>query len=168
MQGETIPGSHHSRARAATSGAAGHGSSRRERAITTAHATLHCLIGCSIGEFLGLAIGVTLGLGVWATMGLATALAFVFGLNLAAWPVMKRHGFSWRRAMATVWLAEVISISVMEIAMNGADYWVGGVQVTSMADPLFWIGFGVAVVAGFVAAYPANWWLLARNLKHCH
>ena len=146
----------------------GHDTSRRARAITTAHATLHCLTGCAIGEFLGLAIGVSLGLGVWPTMGLATLLAFVFGLNLAALPVMKRHGFSWTRAMRTVWLAEVISISVMEIAMNGTDYWVGGVQADSMAEPIFWIGFAVAVVAGYIAAYPANWWLLGRNLKHCH
>lgn len=144
------------------------GVSRRERASTAAHATLHCLIGCAIGEFLGLAIGVTLGLGVVLTITLAVILAFVFGMGLAARTVMKRHGFNLRRALATVWLGEAVSITVMEIAMNGADYWVGGIQAGSMAEPVFWIGFGVAVVAGYACAYPANWWLLGRNLKHCH
>lgn len=138
------------------------------RAATAVHTTLHCLLGCAIGEFLGLAIGISIGLGVWATMGLATALALVIGVNLAVLPLMRRHGRSYREALGVVWLGEVVSILVMEVAMNATDYAVGGVQVGSMAHPLFWIGFAVALPAGFVAAYPVNWWLIGRNLKHCH
>lgn len=138
------------------------------RSTTALHTTLHCLLGCSIGEFLGLAIGVSIGLGAWATMGLATALALIVGLNLAVLPLMRRHGQSYKKALSIVWLGEVISILVMEVAMNATDYAVGGVQAGSMAHPLFWIGFAVALPAGFVAAYPVNWWLIGRNMKHCH
>lgn len=138
------------------------------RAATTVHTTLHCLLGCAIGEFLGLAIGISAGLGVWATMALATVLALLIGVNLAVLPLMRRHGRGYREALAVVWLGEVVSILVMEVAMNATDYAVGGVQVASMAEPVFWIGFAAALPAGFVAAYPVNWWLIGRNLKHCH
>ena len=30
------------------------------------------------------------------------------------------------------------------------------------------IGIAVAIPAGFLAAWPVNWWLLKRNLKACH
>ena len=135
---------------------------------TTSRVTLHCLVGCSIGELLGLVIGTLAGFTAVATMGLAVVLAFVVGMSLAVLPVMRRHGMGLRRALATVWLGEVMSITVMEIAMNGVDWWLGGIQAGSLAAPIFWIGFAVAVPAGFVAAWPVNWWLLRRNLKHCH
>lgn len=135
---------------------------------TTSHVTLHCLIGCSIGEFLGLFIGTLIGLGAFATMGLAVVLAFVFGISLAVWPVMKNYGMSVRAALATVWLGEVVSIAIMEIAMNGVAYATGGVHASSVLAPIFWIGFAVAVPCGYVAAWPVNWWLLQRNLKRCH
>jgi hypothetical protein len=140
----------------------------QSRAKTTLHTTLHCLAGCAIGELLGLMIGVSLGLGAWLTMGLATALALLIGLNLAVLPLVRAHGRSYLDALRVIWLGEIVSILAMEVAMNGADYAVGGVQSASLADPLFWIGFAVALPAGFLAAYPINWWLIGRNLKHCH
>ena len=155
-------------AHAHTDAHADHGHGGSGLPLTAVHTTLHCLLGCAIGEFLGLAIGISAGLGVWATMGLATALALVIGVNLAVLPLMRRHGRGYVEALGVVWVGEVASIVVMEIAMNATDYAVGGVQVTSMADPLFWIGFGAALPAGFVAAYPINLWLIGRNLKHCH
>lgn len=145
-----------------------HGAGAHGRVGTTVHATLHCLLGCGIGELAGLAIGVTWGLGAWPTMLLATVLAFVVGLNLAVLPLMRRHGFGYRRAMATIWAGEAVSIAVMAIAMNATDYAIGGVQAVSLAEPVFWIGFAAALPAGFAAAFPVNWWLIGRNLKHGH
>jgi len=132
------------------------------------HATAHCLLGCSIGEFAGLAIGVTLGLGVVLTIGLAVVLAFITGLGLAIQPLMRQQGMTAGQALRTIWLGEAVSIAVMELAMNAADYAVGGIQTQTMADPVFWIGFAAALPAGFVAAWPINYWLIRRNLKHGH
>lgn len=135
---------------------------------SSAQVTLHCLTGCGIGEFLGLFIATLAGWGMFATMGLATVLAFVIGMGLAAGTVMRNHGMGFMAGLGTVWLGEVISIAVMEIAMNGVDYLVGGVQANSVLAPVFWIGFLCALPAGYVAAWPVNYWLLTRNLKHCH
>lgn len=131
-------------------------------------ATLHCLVGCSIGEVAGLMIGVSLGIGVWATMGLATALAFITGMSLAVFPLMRREGLGFRAAFAAIWLGEVVSITVMEIAMNATDYFVGGVAADSVFEPIFWIGMLAALPAGFVAAWPVNRILIGRALKRCH
>lgn len=154
---QTGGGSHH-----------GHGGHDAGRLGTAVHATLHCLLGCSLGELTGLMIGVGFGLGTAATLTLAVALAFVFGLGLAVLPLMRRHGMSAGRALRTIWLGEVVSIAVMEVVMNAVDYGVGGVQAGSLLAPVFWIGFAVAVPAGFVAALPVNYWLVGRGLKHCH
>jgi len=135
---------------------------------TTTHATAHCLLGCSIGEVSGLAIGVSLGLGLWLTLSLAVALAFVFGMGLAVLPLMRGHGMSFKRALATIWLGEAVSIAVMEIAMNGVDYALGGMTAMSIAEPVFWYSLLAAIPAGFIAAWPVNWWLIGKNLRAGH
>lgn len=136
--------------------------------VTSAQATLHCLTGCVIGEVAGLAIGVTLGLGVWPTIILATALAYISGFTLGLLPVMRRQNKTFLEALKLIWIGEAVSIGVMEIAMNGADYLMGGMQAGSVFAPMFWIGIAVAVPAGFLAAWPVNAWLLSRDLKKCH
>lgn len=131
-------------------------------------ATLHCLLGCAIGEFIGLAVGVSLGLDPWTTMSLATVLGFLSGYTLGLRPLVKT-GMSWVAAFRTIWLGETISIAVMELVMNFTDYHVGGVQANSIFAPLFWLGFLAALPAGYLAAWPVNYWLLKRNVKKpCH
>ena len=134
----------------------------------TTSTTLHCLTGCAIGELAGLAIGVSFGLGPWLTLILATALGFVSGYALGLRPLIKT-GMSWTAAFKTIWLGETLSIAAMELVMNFTDYHVGGVQATSILAPMFWVGFLAALPAGFVAAWPVNYWLLKRNVKKpCH
>lgn len=145
---------------------AGHNTGSLPKLATSA--TMHCLTGCAIGEIIGLAIGVTLGLNPWATMTLATLLGFAFGFALGLRPLVKQ-GMGVAQAFKVIWLGEVISISVMEFAMNFTDYHVGGVMAPDILSPIFWIGYGAALVAGFVAAWPVNYWMLARNIKKpCH
>lgn len=134
---------------------------------TAANATVHCLTGCAIGEFIGLAIGVQLGLAPMHTMALAVTLAFISGYALTLIPFM-RQGISLKEALKLIWLAEFISISVMEIAMNFTDYQMGGMSVASLAEPRFWWSYGAALIAGFLAAWPVNLWLLRRGMKNCH
>lgn len=146
----------------------GHGGASASHARLTTAATLHCLTGCAVGEWIGLAIGVSLGLNPWVTMALATALGFVSGYTLGLLPLVKQ-GMSWGQAFKAIWLGETISIAAMELAMNFTDYHVGGVQVASLFAPQFWLGFAAALPAGFLVAWPVNWWLLRRNVKQpCH
>jgi len=144
-----------------------HGAAASLRGLTTS-ATIHCLAGCAIGEFAGLAIGVTLGLNPWATMALATVLGFASGYSLGLRPLVKQ-GMAWTAAFRAIWIGETISIAAMEFAMNVTDYHVGGAQAASILSPVFWLGYAAALPAGFLLAWPVNYWLLRRNIKqHCH
>lgn len=134
----------------------------------SAFATLHCLLGCVIGEVIGLAIGVTFGLGIWPTIILATTLAYISGMTLGLVPVMKSRKIGMMAALKIIWIGEVISIGVMGIVMNWVDYSMGGMTAPSIFSWMFWRAFFVAVPAGFIAAWPVNYWLLKRNLKNCH
>jgi uncharacterized membrane protein len=135
---------------------------------TSAQATLHCLTGCVIGEVAGLAIGVTLGLAAWQTIVLATVLAYLSGMTLGLVPVMRSQGVSLLQALRIIWIGEVISIGVMELVMNYVDYWMGGMTAPSVASWMFWRGLVFAIPAGFIVAWPVNYWLLKRELKACH
>tara|TARA_A100001037_G_C15074729_1_gene601164 strand:+ start:934 stop:1392 length:459 start_codon:yes stop_codon:yes gene_type:complete len=135
---------------------------------TSAESTLHCLSGCIIGEIAGLMIGVSLGLEAWKTIFLATTLAYFSGFTLGLMPLMRYQKKTMIEALKIIWIGEAISIGVMEIAMNAADYAAGGMHASSIISWQFLFGISVAVPAGFLAAWPVNWYLIKRDLKSCH
>ena len=83
-------------------------------------------------------------------------------------PVMRSRGLGALAALRIIWVGEVVSIGVMELAMNLADYGMGGMAAPSVLSWPFWRGILVAVPAGFLAAWPINYWLIRRDLKRCH
>jgi F0F1-type ATP synthase assembly protein I len=135
---------------------------------TAAQSTLHCLTGCVIGEVAGLLIGVSLGLSPWPIIILATVLSYVSGMTLGLLPVMRSQQVGMVEALRIIWIGEVVSIGVMEIAMNFIDYQMGGMGASSVLTWVFWRGLAFAIPAGFLAAWPVNYWLLKRELKSCH
>ena len=150
------------------SGHAHHGHGGGSALKTSAHATLHCLTGCVIGEAAGLMIGVSLGWSPWPIIVLATALSYLSGMTLGLLPVMRDQKVGMLEALRIIWIGEVISIGVMEIVMNFVDYHMGGMTAGSIATWVFWRGLAFAIPAGFLAAWPVNYWLLKRELKACH
>lgn len=145
-----------------------HGKPREGRWRLAARSTQHCLIGCVIGEVIGLAIGVEAGLSTAATIVLATTLAYISGFTLGLAPVMKSRGLSLIEAFKLIWIGEAVSIGVMEIVMNWVDYEMGGMAAGSVLSWQFYRGLLFAIPAGFLAAWPVNYWLLGRDLKACH
>lgn len=128
--------------------------------------TLHCLTGCLIGEWIGLATGVVLSLPRSVTIVLATVLAYASGFGLTMWPLLRR-GMAFWPALSTVFIGEAVSIGVMEIAMNTIDYAMGGMGVKNLFAARYWEALALASIAGFLAAWPVNFWLLGRHLKKC-
>jgi hypothetical protein len=121
-----------------------------------------------IGEVAGLAVGTAIGLSPWPMILLATALSYVSGMTLGLVPVMRSQGVGLLGALKIIWIGEVISIGVMEIVMNVVDYQMGGMGAKSVFAWMFWRGLLFAVPAGFLTAWPVNYWLLKRELKACH
>lgn len=130
-----------------------------------ASATLHCLTGCAIGEIAGLIIGTALGLSTPATIGLAIALAFVFGYALSTLPLVKA-GLALGAALRVVLAADTLSILTMEIVDNIVMAVIPGAMDAGLVNVVFWVGMAVALSAAFFAAYPVNRYLLRRGKGH--
>ena len=146
----------------------GHGHASHGSWRTAAHSTIHCLTGCVIGEVAGLLIGVGLGLAAWQTILLATILSYGSGITLGLLPVMKGQGVGIAQAFRIIWVGEVISIGVMELVMNFVDYRMGGMNSGAILSWMFVRGLVFAIPAGFLAAWPVNYWLIKREMKACH
>lgn len=138
-------------------------------ASLAASATIHCLTGCVIGETIGLLLGVSLQWHPLQTAIVATVLAFITGFAFTLIPMVLRKGMSISETFKIVWLGETISIGIMELAMNIVDYYVGGMQVQSISDPIFWYSLIAAIIAGFLAGFPVNYLMIVKNVKkECH
>ena len=128
-------------------------------------ATTHCLTGCAIGEVLGLVIATALGWDDISSIGLAVALAFVFGYALTIGPLV-RGGLGLRGALGLAFAADTVSIVVMEITDNAIILAVPGAMAAGVLDPLFWGSLALALAVAFVVALPVNRWLIARGRGH--
>lgn len=144
-------------------GHAGHGASNLNRLALSA--TLHCLAGCSIGEVAGLVIGTALGWGMLATIALAVTLAFITGYAFTLIPLF-RSGLSARDALRIALVADTASITAMEITDNAVMALIPGAMGAELNSPFFWGSMAVALLAGGLAAYPVNRYLIARGRGH--
>lgn len=129
-------------------------------------ATLHCMTGCLIGEVSGLAIATALGWSAVASLGLAVALAYVFGFALTSVPLAKA-GLSLSAILPIALATDTVSITIMEVIDNGFIYAVGALH-HGLLDWQMW----AAMLGGFALAFPftflANRALLKRGKGHAH
>ncbi len=132
---------------------------------TAISATLHCLVGCAIGEILGMVIGTALDWHSAATTALAISLAFLFGYSLSLLPLL-RSGLSFSAAAPIVLAADTLSILTMEIVDNAVMLAVPGAMNSGLVNPLFWITMTVALIIAFFVAVPVNYYLLKRGKGH--
>jgi hypothetical protein len=128
-------------------------------------ATTHCLTGCAIGEVAGMAIATALGWGNFAQIALAVVLAYLFGLALTAWPLV-RAGLAAGTIVSTALAADTVSITIMEAIDNLTVVLIPKAMDAGLTDPLF---YG-SIAAGFAIAYPVAYWanryLIARGKGH--
>jgi hypothetical protein len=130
-----------------------------------ASATLHCLIGCGIGEILGMAISSALLWQALPSVILSVLLAFIFGYGLSMRPLL-RHGLQFRKAVGLALAADTASIATMEIVDNAFILAVPGAIHAGLNSALFWWSLLLSLVVAFGAAFPVNRWLIARGKGH--
>jgi hypothetical protein len=130
-------------------------------------ATLHCLLGCGIGEVAGMTIGAALGWDNLNQMILGIVLGFVGGFSLGMMPLLKAQ-FSFKRAFKQVLVAEGLSILVMETAEALTQVYMPGVMHAKLTDAIFWTGMIVWLIAGFIAAFPINYIMIRKGYRHQH
>ncbi len=112
-------------------------------------------------------IGTALALSNVSTIILAVLLGFVFGFALGLRPLL-RAGFNFPRAMRQVLVAEGLSIAVMETAEVLIQVYTPGVMDAGLGSGVFWLGMGLALIAGYLAAFPVNFVLVGKGIRHVH
>jgi len=100
-------------------------------------------------------------------MILAILLGFIAGFALGMRPLLKAK-FSFKKAFKQVLIAEGLSIVVMETAEALIQVYTPGVIHATMSDRIFWVGMLLSLVAGFLAAYPINYYMVKKGYRHNH
>ena len=131
--------------------------------------TLNCLIGCSIGDF-----GMIIFLQAYypeTPMMWQMILAIIAGLFtsilLETTILRVRESFIWKFALKTAFGMSFISMVGMEIAMNTTDFMITGGKA-AFEDPMYWTALVIALLAGFIAPLPYNYYKLAKYDMACH
>ena len=136
-------------------------------ATRSAKNTLGCLIGCAIGDLGAIYlfqrhyapedIPRELWNMVWIVAMSAGIVTSVILETVILW---KQLGP--KEAFRTAVGMSMISMLLMEVAMNGVDYGMMGAPAITLAVLPFTLG------AGFLAAWPYNYWRLKKYGKSCH
>ncbi len=130
-------------------------------------ATVHCLIGCGLGEVAGMILAVIFSLDNHTSMILSIILGAIGGFGLGIVP-LKRAGYSWSAAFKQVLIAEGLSIAVMETFEVIVQVYTPGVMEAGLTDAIFWYGMFLSLIAGFIAAYPVNYFFVKKGIRHHH
>lgn len=131
--------------------------------------TMHCAAGDGIGIIAGAVIASYLSNSGLLDFGLEYVLGFAFGWAFfQAYAMKDMAGGSYTKSLRMSFLPEflsmnllmtgmILTMSIMKPRIEGAD------------DPLrpeFWFVISMALIAGFIFAYPMNWWLVSNGMKH--
>lgn len=130
-----------------------------------ASATLHCLLGCAIGELTGVTIGTSFAFAPHQTILLAATLSFVSGYGVSTVPLVKA-GSSFIKALRLVLAADTVSILTMTIVDNILILVLPGALNKNFENPMYWLSRVISLTAAFIAAYPVNLYLLKRGKGH--
>jgi FtsP/CotA-like multicopper oxidase with cupredoxin domain len=132
--------------------------------------TIHCVAGDATGIILAAVVTAALGLPMWIDLIVEYVAGFAFGLFIFQSLFMKNMmGGSYWQNVRKMFMPEFISMNfmmagmapVMSFLMMGRD-----MRAMVPTELLFWGVMSLGVIVGFVVAYPANVWLVARRLKH--
>ncbi len=131
--------------------------------------TMHCVAGDGVGILVGAVLGSLLSLSMLMDIGLEYILGFGFGWTIFQALFMKDSiGGLYPAALRKTFISELLSMNCLMAGMIP----VAAVTKAAVAggdnplNPAFWFIMSMALLIGFIAAYPMNWWLVSNHLKH--
>jgi UPF0716 family protein affecting phage T7 exclusion len=127
--------------------------------------TLHCLLGCSIGEVLGMVIAANRS-NIFQTV-LSIILAFFFGYLLTSRSLI-RGGSSRNQAIRGALATDTVSITSMEVVDNGFIWLIPGAIHATLGDWLFWWSLAASLAIAFLITVPVNRFMISRGYGHKH
>jgi hypothetical protein len=130
--------------------------------------TMHCVAGDGLGILVAAAALAPLDLAPVVDLALEYVVGFGFGWTIFQALFMRDMAGYYRRSLRNTFLPEMVSMNGVMAAMAAVSVpWKGAVSAATRPLSLdFWFVMSIALGAGFLVAYPINWWLVARGLKH--
>ena len=136
-------------------------------AAKSAKNTLGCLIGCAIGDLGAIYLFQSyfapdlIRSDLWTTVWIvAMSSGIITSVILETFILWNQLGP--KEAFRTAIGMSMISMLLMEIAMNVVDYGMMGAPAITLGVLPYTLG------AGFLAAWPYNYWRLKKHGKCCH
>jgi hypothetical protein len=150
-----------------------------------AKGALHCGAGCMIGDVIAEWMAFFLPtLAVWvgwhsifqekifAVWVLDFILAFGLGIVFQYFAIVPMRGLSMGKGIVAALKADTLSLASWQVGMYGLMafvqfYWFPQAfgQKAEVNTVEFWFAMQLAMIAGFVTAYPVNWWLIRSGIK---
>ena len=128
--------------------------------------TLHCLLGCGIGEILGMLIAASFGWHRVERVILAIILSFAFGYLLTYRGVRKQTKTD-SEAIKITMATDTISIGSMELVDNFIEFLIPNALVVTATSARFWWGLALALLVAFIITVPVNRYMMGRG-SHLH
>ena len=131
--------------------------------------TMHCVAGDGVGIIAGAVLSSAFGIVGLAEVILEYVLGFAFGWTIFQALFMRdMAGGSYGAALKSTFMSELLSMNLLMAGMM-PTMMILRRYVPSADNPLmpnFWFVMSMALLVGFIVAYPMNWWLVANHLKH--
>lgn len=131
--------------------------------------TMHCVAGDGLGILAGALIASLLRLPRSADIALEYALGFGFGWSIFQSLAMRgMAGGSYKRSLSITFFPELLSMNFLMAGMVPMMTF-GMMRVPAAHNPFrpeFWFIMSMALLVGFITAYPMNWWLVSHHMKH--
>lgn len=131
--------------------------------------TMHCVAGDGVGILAGAMLGSILSISQLSDLALEYLLGFTFGWTIFQALFMRNmaEGSYWR-ALTGTFVPEFLSMNFLMAGMVPVVA-IGRATTEAALHPLmpeFWFVMSMALLTGFIVAYPINWWLVTNGLKH--
>lgn len=133
----------------------------------------HCGSGCTLGdiaaEWIVVAYPLTLlGHKIFGTWLLDFIFAFILGVAFQYFSIKPMRNVTPAQALWAALKADTLSLAAWQLGMYGFVAIVTfGIfrHELPKTEPDFWFMMQMAMLAGFVASFPVNWWLLRIGVK---
>ena len=134
---------------------------------------LHCGSGCTLGDIVVetavLFVPVSLfGRAIFGSWALDYLVAFLFGIAFQYFTIKPMKNLSPGEGLKAALKADTLSLTAWQVGMYGwmaIAVFVIFKHELKANDPVFWFMMQLAMLAGFLTAYPVNWWLIKTKVK---
>jgi hypothetical protein len=163
----------------------GHGAHEKPFPASVGIADTHCGAGCTLGDILSEWLAfffpvITVWFGyrsifsqqIFAVWVLDYIFAFVFGIGFQYFTIAPIRGLGFRDGIIAALKSDALTVTFWQTGMYGfvalaqfAYFRPLLGRLLEVNTPEFWFMMQIAMIAGFVTAYPVTWWLIKVGIK---